>query len=71
MYGDNQWIPVKEKLPEEGVVVLVFSEGEPIRTDFLVMCSSPLWGNTLTWSHNEVTHWMPLPKPPRKDDKEE
>lgn len=64
---DGKWNSVKDRLPEPGVVVLVHSklgctyfshrlynhvEGKPFCIEY-----SGGW---------EVTHWMPLPEPPKE-----
>ena len=64
----SEWISVKDILPEPGIVVLVYSklgctwfshrlhhhfEGRPFSIEY-----SGGW---------EVTHWMPLPKPPKEE----
>lgn len=69
------WIPVEERLPEPGKNVLVWSSGfdEPMvgcfkhwnwqrkQHMFYVHNDRNMWGN--------ITHWMPMPQPPRKEDK--
>lgn len=57
------WIPVTERLPEPGVMVLVFDIDEDIGIDYRQ--------TRYTWScysECEVTHWMPLPAPPKAGD---
>ena len=63
--AERRWIPVEERLPEEGIEVLVsvdensddcgyhvclYRGGEYVRSE-----SGYIFG---------VTHWMPLPEPP-------
>ena len=63
----SRWIPVAERMPNPGVVVLVYSklgctyfshrlynhvEGKPFCIEY-----SGGW---------EITHWMPLPEPPKE-----
>ena len=62
----EKWIPVTERLPDEGRHVLAWSEvGDVYETAF--------WNGVrwiVTWEHDEfvgVTHWMPLPEPPREE----
>ena len=61
--GHPQWIPVEEELPKEGGHYLV-SDG----TDSMV----DIWLYGVGWSNldnnGRVTHWMPLPQPPRKEE---
>ena len=58
----SQWISVKDRLPEERKRVLVYNEG----------------GITIAWRDKgewddiflTVTHWQPLPEPPKDGDTE-
>lgn len=62
-----EWISVKDRLPEEPGEVLVvlygkvgiawYHGGEQFET-----------GSGLICYVEEVTHWMPLPKPPKDDE---
>ena len=58
----NEWISVEERLPKEGVRVLVYLKekvGRYTQTDTdRVVNTWVRWGD-------DVTHWMPLPEPPR------
>ena len=63
----QEWISVKDRLPEPWKQVLIYS-----RHDF---CESAFYIGVLgkwrvTWNHemldaDSVTHWMPLPEPPK------
>ena len=53
-----KWIPVTERLPEKYEFVLVCSKVVKMRTDFIK--DNCKWYNTPC-----VTHWMPLPEPPK------
>lgn len=57
----NKWVSVKERLPENNCRVLVHVTGKPfdIDADRLVNRKWVRWG----WC---VTHWMPLPEPPKE-----
>ena len=64
--NSNGWISVKDRLPEDGVKVLVVSDGETGASEWQY---KRIWG----WWHeggfgwtigDTVTHWAPLPKPP-------
>ena len=65
----NEWVSVKDKVPEEGVEVLVYSlkyEGKYLidyRIDFV---ETAIWARTALndQAQNNVTHWMLLPEPP-------
>ena len=61
-----KWISVKDELPKEKERVLVFLKNSGhakgytrIDTDRLIK------GNWIRWG-NCVTHWMPLPEPPKE-----
>lgn len=60
------WISVEDHLPEEGVKVLIYMNDYEIRVDYLVVCDEPIWACVLYREQNKVSHWMPLPKPPRE-----
>ena len=57
---NKEWIPVTERLPEENKFVLANRQGVS-SVEFRCGCG---------WSYDHftkfpVTHWMPLPEPPR------
>ena len=65
-----RWIPVEERLPEEGVVVLAFlpKQGD-VESGVYAAMLSKLQALKGTFSTSfgfgfEATHWTPLPKPP-------
>ena len=63
---DPKWIPVSEKLPEEGKEVLTCSNGGFIEIQSLEdSCADIYWENQKgDWSDiDEVIAWMPLPAP--------
>lgn len=74
-----RWIPVEERLPEKHseYIVCACDEGEPIDEriwgDTVVVCADYYDGG-FTWYEGNteydisdiVTHWMPLPKPPKE-----
>lgn len=74
-----RWIPVEERLPEKHseYIVCACDEGEPIDEriwgDTVVVCADYYDGG-FTWYEGNteydisdiVTHWMPLPEPPKE-----
>ena len=56
---ERSWIPVTEKLPDVGIEVLIYSEDDGVCVDYYVGDS---------FGYYDVTHWMPLPEPPKEDD---
>jgi hypothetical protein len=73
------WISVEERLPERGVNVLCymdFSKNEETKhwensiADNVyngVLVGSRPTKHTWAWQGDCVTHWMPLPEPPKED----
>lgn len=65
---ENKWIPVTERLPEEWVPVLVNSKYGFITTAIYIGIHGK-WRFTQThvfFEYDSVTHWMPLPEPPKE-----
>lgn len=63
-----EWINIKDSSPESGELVLV-SDGIQICMAF-IKSSTNKFTHANTWYdlfHDRVTHWMPLPEPPKKD----
>lgn len=68
-----EWISVKDKLPEPGRAVLITENGStPISAiykteyaDWDENCNCGGCENYPRLYQNEVTHWMPLPEPPK------
>lgn len=59
-----QWISVKDRPPEDNDRVIVF---RPYEAEVSAYRYSVMWGWALktSVSHSGITHWMPLPKPPK------
>lgn len=65
----DKWIPVTERLPEEGEEVMVFGywheKFQPLMC-YLSPHRKGEWFTTVAGQQvYEVTHWMPLPQPPK------
>lgn len=62
----QKWIPVAERLPEEFVPVLVHVPNEEpypvVREGYRSPCGFMV---PALFQHMEVTHWMPMPQPPK------
>jgi hypothetical protein len=66
------WIPVSERLPEEGMKVLVVSNN-----DIPIYCVAIMMNGELrvTWNHDRFEHikivaWQPLPEPYKEAENE-
>jgi hypothetical protein len=65
----RRWIPVEERLPEEGEQVIVWMPDCPHHPCGMDMgsCMTDSWGVSWMVSGGRSafpTHWMPLPEPP-------
>lgn len=56
----QRWIPVGERLPKSYLTVLSLSRNKDIKLDFVQ--PKNIW----YLGRNNVTHWMPLPEPPKE-----
>lgn len=60
-----EWISVKDRLPEKDIAVLACIDKGQYRTP-MISCVS-YYGEWITLKKTEkVTHWMPLPEPPKE-----
>lgn len=67
----QQWIPVSERLPEIYTHVLVHIPWEKPFTAVHEgwLCPHGDWyADGFTRTPREVTHWMPMPKPPKENE---
>ena len=65
----KQWIPVTERLPEKEGSYLVCSKTGKVYTSHYYTekkCSGG-YIRKPAWSHPNITHWMPLPEPPKEE----
>ena len=64
----QEWISVDDRLPEAGGYVVCIAKRNPF-SRFMPMVArieKNGWVNPMTeQSISEVTHWMPMPKPPK------
>ena len=62
----QQWIPVSEKLPEDNERVIAY---RPMEADASAYKYCVMWGWSVKGSmrHGGITHWMPLPEPPKEE----
>lgn len=62
-----KWISVKERLPEHSQAVMVYiaDRGSVMLTHFFGDFALARVGVESGFSDHGVTHWMPLPEPPK------
>lgn len=69
----QEWISVKDRLPEAGGYVVCIAKRNPF-SRFMPMVArieKNGWANPITDQYiSEVTHWMPLPEPPKEGDEQ-
>ena len=65
----SEWISVKDRLPEPFVSVLGYCpDEEPLPTVHEVyMNGFGQWRSAQVYGMGNVTHWMPMPEPPKED----
>lgn len=63
----NIWIPVKDRLPEEGQEVLLWAECYPYSSGKfhydMIVYNPRVYQPVIDYT----THWMPLPEPPKEE----
>lgn len=61
---NKKWIPVTERLPENEKVIVVLGYPCEVWT-----FNGDYWEDEYGWlqEFKDVTHWMPLPEPPKGD----
>lgn len=70
----SEWISVKEQLPEVETVVLTFEKAKPIyaahdyenQIQLAERFSGGAWCQRSDPQAYEITHWQPLPSPPKE-----
>jgi hypothetical protein len=68
----QEWISVKDRLPEKGKAVLCFCTNDDYWIALWDRCDDELWSDGEWWRAKDfVTHWMPLPQPPKGENNNE
>lgn len=66
----HDWIPCSERMPENLARVLFAFHGSNVRSGFrnCGLGSRNAWySEGFHYDDNEITHWMPIPEPPKGD----
>ena len=66
--AQQRWIPVTERLPEDDDDVLIMSSGSISMGYYSTY--NEYWADYINVYDDNVTHWMPLPEPPKEDENE-
>ena len=65
----QEWVSVKDRIPEAGRYVVCVAKRNPFSRfmPMLARIEKNGWVNPITEQYiSEVTHWMPLPQPPKE-----
>lgn len=68
----NEWLSVEEKLPVEAkkvLCVLALSGGPMVETGYYMGDEGWYYTGIEAPHHGVVTHWMPLPEPPGRNER--
>ena len=63
-----KWISVKDRLPEVGGYVVCIAKRNPFSRFMPIVARIEKngWVNPITEQYiSEITHWMPMPRPPK------
>lgn len=63
----NNWISVKDRLPEAEKEVLVLVIRKYYGGDYKLITTAIYEDGKVSTEDDEVTHWMPLPEIPEED----
>ena len=67
----SAWVSVRDRLPEKGEYVLVYANAKYINSKKVCIDRLEDGEKTAVWMYThgwfEVTHWMPLPEPPKEE----
>ena len=63
----QEWVSVKDRLPEEsGMYIVTANDGHAQRVSFVQWQKrNRMWNLTGARSYWRVTHWKPIPQPPK------
>ena len=62
-----RWIPVTERLPDAGKRVLCYCRANIYEVMKMRTGGDWVYDTNHVYMHSFVTHWMPLPEPPKEE----
>ena len=70
VWRKNQWIPVTERLPEKDRQHCIIWDGRDVCEAVYFKDSKWHWCDPIEeyFDYENVTHWMPLPQPPKESE---
>jgi hypothetical protein len=63
----SEWIDIRDRLPSEMENCLIINTVGDIAVGWFEESDFECWDDRFH-NHRLVTHWMPLPKPPKKEE---
>ena len=60
----NEWISVKDRLPERNDRILAYT---PLKPGYTELYNVTRGFMAQLGKRSDITHWMPLPEPPKED----
>lgn len=69
----EKWISVEDRLPDAGDRILIavrLHNHEPVQLDEVLEDGDGIYLDSSYEFGSDVTHWMPLPEPPKEDSHE-
>ena len=66
-YAQTQWVSVKDRLPMKDQRILLYGKGDRQLTSIFKDGSFLYYTDESLEECNYVTHWQPLPEPPKQD----
>lgn len=63
----DKWIRVDDRLPENDARVLVCDTREDYVSSWEYFGDGLWFGDEVIWATEDITHWMPLPEPPKEE----
>ena len=64
----SEWISVDDRLPDNGMVLTYWTDKTIETYEFDILDYAAGWCRPL--GNHLITHWMPLPEPPKEQDDE-